>query len=242
MFPLGDDNPRLRTPWATALLIGLNIVAWATLQGFGTLPALEHAICVYGLIPGELLGHVTAGTSIPLRADPVTEDALCTLSGASRPLTLLTSMFLHGSWFHIIGNLWFLYVFGDNVEDILGPVRFTLFYLLCGVAAAVVQIATNPESPVPMVGASGAISGIMGAYALLFPGIRVRLLVVLGVFITTLRVPAVVVLGYWLLLQFVGGLPALDSTEGGVAFWAHIGGFLAGLIIILPLARLPNPS
>ncbi len=157
---------------------------------------------------------------------------VCTLDGNASPTTLFTSMFLHGGWFHILGNMWFLWVFGDNIEDVMGPLRFIVFYLLCGLAAAFAQIVSDPGSAVPMVGASGAIGGVMGAYALLYPRARVQTLLILGFYITTIGVPAYVMLGYWFLLQILGGLPALGSSEGGVAFWAHIGGFVAGLALI----------
>ncbi|MBN1984388.1 MAG: rhomboid family intramembrane serine protease, partial [Chitinivibrionales bacterium] len=143
-----------------------------------------------------------------------------------------TSMFLHGGWFHIIGNMWFLFVFGDNVEDILGSFKFILFYLLCGIAAGVTQMVVDPHSAIPMVGASGAISGVMGAYAILFPRAPVYLLIVLGFYITKIAVPALFVLGYWFLLQFVGAIPSLGNQGGGVAFFAHIGGFVAGAILV----------
>jgi membrane associated rhomboid family serine protease len=146
-------------------------------------------------------------------------------------------MFMHGGWFHIIGNMWFLWVFGDNVEDVMGPVRFVVFYLLCGLGAAAAQVFTDLSSTLPMVGASGAIGGVMGAYALLFPRARVKTLIFLGFFITTISVPAVFMLGYWFLLQVLGGLPALGSAKGGVAFWAHIGGFVAGVVLIGLFAR-----
>ena len=153
----------------------------------------------------------------------------CRLGYESNPETLLWSMFMHGSWMHIIGNLWFLWIFGDNVEDVMGPFRFALFYLLCGLAAALAQIASAPSSLVPMVGASGAIGGVMGAYARLYPRARVHMLVFFGILVTTISVPAIFMLGYWFLLQVLSGLPTVGDAVGGVAFWAHVGGFLAGL-------------
>jgi membrane associated rhomboid family serine protease len=129
--------------------------------------------------------------------------------------------------------MWFLWVFGNNVEDSMGHIRYVIFYLLCGLAAATAQILTNPASTIPMVGASGAISGVMGAYIVLYPRVRVHMLVFLGFFITTIAVPAWVMLGYWFLLQLLGGLPTLGSERGGVAFWAHAGGFVAGMVLIL---------
>jgi membrane associated rhomboid family serine protease len=141
-------------------------------------------------------------------------------------------MFMHGSWFHIIGNMWFLWVFGNNVEDSLGRFRYAIFYVLCGLAAAATQALTNPASAIPMVGASGAIGGVMGAYAVRYPHARVLTLILLGIIMRTVWVPAWLMLGYWFLLQFLGGLPALASEEGGVAFWAHVGGFVAGVVLL----------
>jgi membrane associated rhomboid family serine protease len=233
VFPIGDDNPRRYTPYATFTLIALNIAAWILVQGLGAEVFLARSLCAYGLVPGDLLGLVEPGTAVPLG-----EGLVCRLDGTGNPFSLVTSMFLHGSWFHIIGNLWFLWVFGDNVEDQLGPLRFLAFYLLCGLAAAGAQIASHPASAIPMVGASGAIGGVMGAYALFYPRVRVKLLIVLGFYVTTISVPALYMLGYWFLLQLLGGIPTAGSGEGGVAFWAHVGGFVAGLALA-PLFRSP---
>ena len=137
-------------------------------------------------------------------------------------------MFMHGGWLHLLGNMWFLFIFGDNVEDRLGPFRYGVFYLLSGVAAATAQILSAPDSVVPMVGASGAIGGVMGAYAVFYPKARVDLLVFLGFFATRVAVPAALMLLYWFAIQVLAGLPSLGGGGGGVAFWAHIGGFLAG--------------
>ena len=146
-------------------------------------------------------------------------------------------MFMHGGWLHILGNMLFLWVFGDNVEDVMGPGRFFVFYVLCGLAAAGAQIATDPDSVVPMVGASGAIGGVMGAYAILFPRARVHLLIILVFYVTTISVPAILMLGYWFVLQLFSGVFSLGQSGGGVAFWAHIGGFVAGLALIRPFTR-----
>ena len=153
------------------------------------------------------------------------------------PQHVFTSMFMHGSWAHIIGNMWFLWLFGNNVEDSMGRARFVVFYLLSGVGAAMAQVFADPASIIPMVGASGAISGVMGAYILLFPHVRVYNLVPIGFFITTIALPAWVMLGYWMLLQLLGGFAS--ETGGGVAFWAHAGGFLVGLATIKLFAQ-PN--
>ena len=227
MFPISDDNPRSNLPIATFLIIGMNVAVWALVQGFGSPRALAESMCLYALVPGDLLGHVSAGTRIP-----VSETLACEFDGSGNVPSLFTSMFMHGSWFHIIGNMWFLWVFGDNVEDEMGPVRFLVFYVLCGLAAAAAQIVTDPDSLVPMVGASGAIGGVMGAYALLFPRVRVNLLIILGFYVTTIAVPAIFMLGYWFLLQLLQGIPAIGSEGGGVAFWAHVGGFVAGLGLV----------
>ncbi len=227
MFPLSDENPRSRVPIATIALICLNAGVWLLVQGLGNAQPLAESLCLYGLVPGDLLGNITPGTRIQLGANLV-----CQYDGAPNPSSLLTSMFMHGGWFHILGNLWFLWVFGDNVEDVMGPLRFVAFYVLCGLAAAGAQILSNTSSTIPMVGASGAIGGVMGAYALLFPRVRVNTLIFLGFYVTTVRIPAIFMLGYWFVLQLLQGLPALGSSQGGVAFWAHIGGFAAGVGLI----------
>jgi membrane associated rhomboid family serine protease len=144
----------------------------------------------------------------------------------------LTSMFLHGGWLHLIGNMWFLWLFGNNVEDSMGSFRYLAFYLLTGLAAAAAQTFVNPDSAIPMVGASGAISGVMGAYVVLYPRVRVHMIIFLGFFITRAAVPAFLMLGYWFLLQLLGGIPTLGDEKGGVAFWAHAGGFLAGALLV----------
>ena len=227
LFPISDDNPRSTLPIATFVIIGMNVLVWAAVQGFGSPRMLAESMCLYALIPGDLLGHATPGTQIQ-----VGPSLVCQFDGSANVSSLFTSMFMHGSWFHIIGNMWFLWVFGDNVEDEMGPVRFVLFYVLCGLAAAGAQIFTDPDSLVPMVGASGAIGGVMGAYALLFPRVRVNLLIILGFYVTTIAVPAIFMLGYWFVLQLLQGIPALGSEQGGVAFWAHVGGFVAGVALV----------
>ena len=232
MFPLSDDNPRNRPPIAVIAIILMNAAVWLLVQGMGAPDQLAKSLCLYGLIPGDLLGQVAPGTRQIL-----SETIVCQLDGSGNPTSLFSSMFMHGGWFHIIGNMWFLWVFGDNIEDVMGPFRFIAFYVLCGLAAAGAQIATNTASTIPMVGASGAIGGVMGAYAILYPRARVNTLIFLGFYVTTIGVPAVFMLGYWFLLQVLQGLPALGSAQGGVAFWAHIGGFLAGLALIYAFAR-----
>ncbi len=227
MFPISDDNPRVHPPVATLAIIGLNVAVWALVQGFGSPRAIAESLCLYALVPGELLGAVSPGTQIPVSAD-----LYCRFDGSARVWSVYTSMFMHGGWFHVIGNMWFLWIFGDNVEDEMGPVRFALFYLLCGTAAAAAQVVSDPDSLIPMVGASGAIGGVMGAYALLHPRAQVNMLIFLGILVTTIKVPAIFMLVYWFLLQLLQGIPALGSEEGGVAFWAHAGGFAAGLLLV----------
>lgn len=233
MFPLHDENLTLRFPVTTAAIIALNALVWMFLQGFGGQPALSISLCDWGLIPADLLGTAIPGTRVPL-----SQQLVCVLDGEGHPVSALTSMFMHGGWFHILGNMWFLWVFGDNVEDVMGRVRFAVFYVLCGLAAAAAQVATDATSTVPMVGASGAIGGVMGAYALLFPRVHVHTFIFLGFYMTTIAVPAVFMLGYWFLIQLLSGLPALaGGAMGGVAFWAHIGGFLAGILLVRPFVN-----
>jgi membrane associated rhomboid family serine protease len=176
------------------------------------------------MIPAELFRTVSPGTTVPLGPG-----IACVLD-TPHYATVLTSMFMHGGWFHIIGNMWFLWVFGNNIEDSMGHARFAVFYLLCGVVAAGTQLLADPHSRVPMVGASGAVSGVMGAYIVLYPRVRVHTLVTLGFFVTTVALPAYVMLGYWLLLQLLLG--TVSRTTGGIAVWAHVGGFIAGLVLI----------
>jgi membrane associated rhomboid family serine protease len=227
MFPYRDDNPTLSTPIITIFLIGANVAVWVLIQGMGSDPRLAQSICELGLIPAEFLGRVLPGTSVPL-----SPTATCVLGVERHWYTPLTSMFLHGGWFHLIGNMWFLWLFGNNVEDSMGRARYLVFYLLSGLAAAATQTFMNPNSAIPMVGASGAISGVMGAYIVLYPRVRVHMLIFLGFFITRAAVPAYLMLGYWFLLQILGGLPSLGDETGGVAFWAHAGGFVTGALLI----------
>lgn len=227
MFPIRDENPTVHTSVVTFVIIGINAVIWIFIQGMGSHPALAESVCRFGLIPGELLGTVKAGTHVQLG-----KNLACIVSNTSSWATVLTSMFMHGGWFHLIGNMWFLAVFGDNVEDVMGKIRFSIFYLICGLSAAVAQMISNPSSAVPMVGASGAIGGVLGAYVILFPRAPVDLLVFLGFFITRMVVPAFLMLGYWFVLQLLGGVFSFGVTSGGTAFWAHVGGFAAGVTFV----------
>lgn len=226
-IPIYDENPRRAAPIVTIALIAITLVVWLLVQGAGTELALARSICELGMIPGELTGRA-AGDLVPLG-----DGMACLIDGEPSWYTVLSSMFLHGDWLHLIGNLWFLWLFGDNVEDEFGRVPFVIFYLVCGVAAAMIQMWIDPGSSIPMVGASGAISGVMGAYVVRFPFAPVRVLTLLVIFFVVLRVPALVMLGYWFVLQLLGGLPQLAGSSAGVAFWAHVGGFVTGALIAL---------
>jgi membrane associated rhomboid family serine protease len=228
VIPLHDENRTVRTPIVTLALIGLCVVAWFLVQGAGSEFSLAASVCNYGLVPGELLGTVQAGTTMQM-----TEDLVCVVDPGREPSHLFTHMFLHGSWMHLIGNMWFLWLFGNNIEDSMTRPRFAAFYLLCGLAAAAFQILADQSSAVPMVGASGAISGVMGGYLVLFPRVRVHTLVPLGFILQQIALPAWVMLIYWMVLQLFGGLSSIAAeAEGGVAFWAHVGGFVAGVVLV----------
>src|SRR5262245_33178377 len=216
MFPYRDENETIRAPYATFALIALNVLTWLLVQGAGSSLALARSVCDLGLIPGELTLSLPPGTRFPMG-----ERLVCLTDPGRQVGNIFTSMFLHGSWMHLIGNMWFLWIFGNNIEDSMGHARYAIFYLLCGVAAAMAQVALNPASNIPMVGASGAISGVMGAYLILYPRVRVWTLVPLGFFLTSIALPAWTMLLYWLVLQFVSGLYGLfGEQQGGVAFGA----------------------
>src|SRR5262245_56652885 len=233
MFPYHDENDTVRPAYVTMAIIALNVFAWLFVQGAGSESSVAASVCNLGLVPAELTRSVPPGTQFPLG-----EGMACVVDEGREPLHLLTSMFLHGSWMHLLGNMWFLWLFGNNVEDSMTRPRFVAFYLLCGLAAALLQTFVTPDSIVPMVGASGAISGVMGAYLVLYPRVRVFTLVPLGFFITTVALPAWVMLLYWAFLQLVSGLfTGVSGAQGGVAFWAHIGGFLAGLLLVTVFRR-----
>lgn len=206
MFPIRDTQPSYSKPVVVVLLIVINILVF--LFEFSLDPYSQNALIFqYGLIPDHF-----------------------------RFSNVFTSMFLHGGWMHVLGNMWFLWIFGDNIEDILGHGKFVLFYLLCGVAAAMTQTYLSLDSRVPMVGASGAIAGVMGAYLVKFPRSRIYSLI-FYIFITTIDVPAWVMLIYWFAIQFFSGLGSLaaPTAQGGTAFFAHVGGFLAGIGLIFLL-------
>jgi membrane associated rhomboid family serine protease len=233
MFPYRDENETIRTPYVTFVLIAVNLGVWLLIQGAGSSLALARSICELGLIPGELTLSLPPGTRFPMG-----DGLVCLTDPGRQTANVVTSMFLHGSWMHVLGNMWFLWIFGNNVEDAMGRFRFVVFYLLTGAAAALTQVFLTPASPVPMVGASGAISGVMGAYIVLYPHVRVFMLIPLGFIFTSMAWPAWMMLGYWLLIQFVSGLSVtVTGREGGVAFWAHFGGFVAGVVLIKLFAR-----
>ena len=219
MIPLRDDNPTTIKPLLTISLIVACSLVFLWQLSLGT-RGFEGAVFSLGVIPATLLG----GQSLP------PELALVPPS-----LTVFTSMFLHGSWMHLIGNMLYLWIFGNNVEDAMGHVRFVIFYLLCGIAAVFAQALPNVESTIPMIGASGAISGVLGAYLLLYPRAHVLVVIPLGFYMRTMYLPAMVVLGFWFVLQLVNTLLAAPG-RGGVAFGAHIGGFVAGMVL-LPLFK-----
>lgn len=237
MIPLSDDNPTVRLPVMTILLLAAIATAWVVLQGAGfDHETLAMSVCNLGMVPAELTGAAPLGTSVPL-----TRTLLCVVD--AEPLNWvspLSSMFLHGSWAHLLGNGLFLWVFGNNVEDVMGRGRFLLFYVLCGLAAAAVHVWMQPGSAVPTVGASGAISGAMGAYLVLFPRVRVRMLFIFVIFWRVFAMPAWLVLLWWFGLQVLLGLPdlaALPDNGGGVAVWAHVGGFVAGALLVRVFER-----
>jgi membrane associated rhomboid family serine protease len=239
MIPISDENPTLRTPVMTWLILGAMFAVWMLVQGGGMeFRPLVSSICNYGMVAGELTRMAPVGTSVPLGgglACVVDRDAI-------NLLTPLTSMFLHGSWGHILGNAVFFWVFGNNIEDSMGSARFLAFYLICGLIAAGTHVMMDPSSAIPTVGASGAISGILGAYLVLYPRIRVNMLFIFIILIRVIPIPAWAVLLYWFVLQVIAGLPQLspvrpEVSSGGVAVWAHIGGFLAGMLLIRLFAK-----
>jgi membrane associated rhomboid family serine protease len=233
VIPLSDDNPTLRAPVVTVGLLGLIGAVWLLVQGAGFDPLrLGASVCNLGLVPGELTGKAPVGLAVPIG-----DGLACVVDREGvNVLTPLTSMFLHGSWMHILGNALFLWVFGNNVEDSMGRLRFIAFYVVCGLVAAAAQVLIDPASPVPMVGASGAISGVMGAYVVLYPTVRVNMLFIFVVIVRIIPLPAWLVLLYWFGLQVLSALPELAGAQttvsSGVAVMAHIGGFVAGALLV----------
>jgi membrane associated rhomboid family serine protease len=231
-FPYRDDNPRILIPYVTYGIIALNALVFLFQAGLDFVAEQEFTLS-YGLIPATLT-NIPPEAIVEFHARRLSQLVHQYLYLEATPhtplLTIFTSMFMHGGLAHILGNMWFLWIFGDNVEGALGHVRYALFYLLCGVGAAITQIVLDIHSMVPMVGASGAIAGVLGAYMFRYPRARVHVFVFLFFFITTIQVPAFVVIGIWFLEQLTNGLGSLGlNTTGGVAWFAHIGGFLAGV-------------
>jgi membrane associated rhomboid family serine protease len=230
MFPIRDENPRRSFPFVTLLLAAANTAAFIYQVLLG--PVNEAFVVRFGAIPWEII-HGAELPGLP--------EALVT--GTPVALTLFTSMFLHGDFMHLAGNMLYLWIFGDNIESLLGHVRFFIFYVLSGLAAVLCYVLFDPNSTVPMIGASGAISGVLGAYMVYFPKARVHVLVFLIWFIRIVRIPAIVVLGFWFILQIVNGLGALGTgNSGGVAWFAHVGGFVAGILLILIFPKKKSAS
>ena len=221
MFPLRDSIPSERRPFVNVLIILACTIAFVHELSLG--PYLERYLRAAAFVPERLFHPGAFGGGVALSLT-----------------SMVRSMFLHGGWMHLIGNMWFLWIFGDNVEDVLGHIWYGVFYLLCGVAAALTQAFADPASSVPMIGASGAIAGVLGAYLVWFPWARVRTAIFLGFFFTFADIPAPFYLLYWFAIQFVSGtlsLAAAGHNAGGVAFFAHIGGFVAGATIAFMLRR-----
>jgi len=235
VIPLGDEHPTLRTPVMTYAILAGMAATWVFVQGAG-LPANETkllaSVCNLGMVPGELTHLARVGTAIPIG------DGLACVVDRDRIniLTPITSMFLHGGWGHLLGNALFFWVFGNNVEDSMGRIRFLAFYLICGLAAAAAHVFMSPSSPIPTVGASGAISGVLGAYLVLYPRVKVKMLFWFLIFFRVIPIPAWMVLIWWFAWQVLAALPDLMSVRpdvsGGVAVWAHIGGFVTGLLLV----------
>jgi membrane associated rhomboid family serine protease len=222
VIPLYDENPRSTTPIITLAIIAINVVVflWQSVAGVNQF--------AYSMVPAIITG---SGPGLIAQGNQTYQMSRAALS--PEWLTVFSSMFMHGGLLHIAGNMLFLWVFGDNVEDSLGHVKYLLFYLACGVVAAATHVLSDPGSQIPTLGASGAIAGVMGGYILLFPNARIKALVPLGFFTTLTSVPAYIVLGFWFLYQLLlGQLGQVAGREGGVAYWAHIGGFIAGVLLI----------
>jgi len=214
VIPLRDRNPSGSFPAVTVGIILACTAAYLYEVALG--PGLESFVAAYSLVPAQVTYDLQYRAASP--------------AGALLPF--FTSMFLHGGWLHLIGNMWFLWIFGDNVEDVLGSGRFLVFYLACGLLAGATHYALSPHSPLPTVGASGAIAGVLAGYAVLFPRARVLTLVPLGFFLQLVEIPAIVLLLLWFGLQAVSGILSRGMAAGGVAWWAHVGGFVAGLVLV----------
>jgi membrane associated rhomboid family serine protease len=216
MIPLRDENRSSTFPIVNVLLI-LACTAVFLYEVSLSNTGLKQFFTAFSLVPGQVTYELRSGEGDWHHILP----------------PFLTSMFLHGGWLHLIGNMWYLWIFGDNVEDMLGPVRYLLFYVVCGLAAGLTHYLLGPSSALPTVGASGAIAGVLAGYAVLFPGARVLTLVPLGFFIRVMDLPALAVIGIWFVIQVISSFLTFGMTEtGGVAFSAHVGGFVAGLLLV----------
>src|SRR4051812_26146894 len=226
MIPFRDNIPSRSFPIVNLTLIILNVLAFLYELTLGP-RYLEAFIAAFGVVPMRVLG----APQLHLAASAIV-------------IPFFTSMFLHGGWMHLIGNMWYLWIFGDNVEDRLGHVRYLLFYLLCGVGAGIVHTVMNANSTLPSVGASGAIAGVLGAYVVSYPFAKVLTLIPIFFFIQIIEIPALIVLGFWFVMQFLSGTASLAVTtsanSGGVAWWAHVGGFVIGIILMSILAPKPK--
>ena len=221
MIPLKDENPSRTVPITNAFLILVNVSVFVY-QYFLIPGGASPLFLQLGCIPYEFANFVDI--------DP---PALIPI-----PLTIITAMFMHGGWIHLLSNLLFLWIFGDNIEDRLGHLKYLFFYMTCGTIASLLHIMTNLNSQIPSIGASGAIAGVMGAYMYLFPKARIRTLVIWFVFIQVVRIPALIMLGYWILIQVLSGFAEFGTqTEGGIAWFAHIGGFVTGFFMIIMMKK-----
>jgi len=222
IIPIHDDNPTRTTSWVTATLIIANILVFLYELSLGS--GLDMLIREHAMIPYLVVQFPSAATY----------------------LTIFTSIFLHGSWIHIIGNMLYLWIFGNNIEDILGHIKFFVFYLLCGLGGAVGHILSGPTSTIPSLGASGAIAGVLGAYLMLYPWAKIDVAIPLFIFIHIIKLPALIVIGFWFFLQLISGYTIITSpvmqSSGGVAWFAHIGGFISGFILILIFPKKHRPK
>jgi membrane associated rhomboid family serine protease len=221
MLPISDINPTRRIPYVTYIIIAMNVIVFLGQLGMGQ---------------EQLFNLFTTQSVVPVLVtrNPFSLETI---------LDFIRSMFFHGGWAHIGGNMLYLWIFGDNIEDRLGKILYILFYLFCGFVAGIAQVIIDPTSQIPLVGASGAIAGVLGGYLVMFPGVRVRGLIILGYFSRLTEIPAIYVLGFWFVMQLFSGVASLGvETGGGVAFFAHIGGFVAGMVVIWLFMRIiPQP-
>jgi rhomboid family protein len=222
MLPISDLNPTRRTPFVNYSLILLNVVVFLSQLGLSE-RQLQQIFLTQAVVPAQVMQHLFSQETF---------------------LDIVRSMFFHGGWAHLLGNMLYLWIFGDNVEDRMGTILYLIFYFVCGFVAAFTQVFIAPDSPIPLVGASGAIAGVLGSYLVLFPNVRVRGIIFLGVFARIAEIRAVYVLGFWFIMQLFDSVASLgvDTLSGGVAFFAHVGGFLAGIVVTLIfMLFMPQP-